>query len=95
MPSSERAAKSQATDSARRTNSSSSNTQRSQSRGLDFDRQNQCVKPDHEPTPDTFNSQDEPSIQEKYSTQGLGAPYHVSFGFFQQIFRDNIDISSD
>jgi hypothetical protein len=33
-------------------------------------------------TTDTFYSRDDPSIREKYSTQGSGAPCHVSFGFF-------------
>jgi hypothetical protein len=26
-------------------------------------------------------------FERKYSTQGLGAPYHVSFGFFSRFFR--------
>jgi hypothetical protein len=30
--------------------------------------------------------QDDPSIREKYSTQGSGAPCHVSFGFFSGFF---------
>jgi hypothetical protein len=37
---------------------------------------------DSRATQDTFYNQDDPSIQRKYSTQGSGAPCHVSFGFF-------------
>jgi hypothetical protein len=74
----------QVADSARRTYPSSSGTQRSHSWELDFDQRNQWAKPDQEPTPNAFYSQDDPSIREKYLTQGLGAPCHVSFGFFSR-----------
>jgi hypothetical protein len=37
-------------------------------------------------TTDTFYNQDDPSIWEKYPTQGSGVPCHVSFGFFSRFF---------
>jgi hypothetical protein len=34
---------------------------------------------------DAFYNQDDPSIREKYSTQGSGALCHVSLGFFSRL----------